>query len=79
MELTRRHAIADAQLVPAGFVFNAAMDATNARRFNHIYTNISTSGVLTVETTARTLTTETGQVDPRSATIKPSSTPCSRS
>ena len=37
-------AIADAQLVPAGFVFNAAMDATNPRRFNHIYTPISTSG-----------------------------------
>ena len=32
-------AIADAQLVPSGFVFNAAMDATNARRFNHIYTS----------------------------------------
>jgi hypothetical protein len=63
-------AIADAQLVPAGFVFNAAMDATNARRFNHIYSAISTSGALTVETTARALTTETGQVDPRSATVR---------
>jgi starch-binding outer membrane protein, SusD/RagB family len=68
-------AIADAQLVPAGFVFNAAMDATNARRFNHIYTNISTSGVLTVEPTARTLATETGQVDPRSATVKLNTAP----
>ena len=68
-------AIADAQLVPAGFVFNAAMDATNARRFNHIYTNISTSGVLTVEPTARTLATETGQVDPRSATIRLNTAP----
>jgi hypothetical protein len=63
-------AIADAQLVPAGFVFNAAMDATNARRYNHIYTAISTSGALTVEPTSRALTTETGQVDPRSATIR---------
>jgi hypothetical protein len=63
-------AIADAQLVPAGFVFNAAMDATNARRYNHIYSAISTSGVLTVEPTARALATETGQVDPRSATVR---------
>ena len=68
-------AIADAQLVPAGFVFNAAMDATNARRFNHIYSAISTSGVLTVETTARALTTETGQADPRSATVKLNTAP----
>ena len=68
-------AIADAQLVPAGFVFNAAMDATNPRRFNHIYTPISTSGSLTVETTSRALTTETGQVDPRSATIRLNTAP----
>jgi hypothetical protein len=68
-------AIADAQLVPAGFVFNAAMDATNARRFNHVYTPISTSGTLTVEPTARALTTETGQVDPRSATIRLNTAP----
>lgn len=68
-------AAADAQLVPAGFVFNAAMDATNARRFNHIYNAISTSGALTVETTARALTTETGQVDPRSATIRLTTAP----
>jgi hypothetical protein len=68
-------AIADAQLVPAGFVFNAAMDATNARRFNHVYTPISTSGTLTVEPTARALATETGQVDPRSATIRLNTAP----
>jgi hypothetical protein len=68
-------AIADAQLVPAGFVFNAAMDATNARRFNHIFTAISTSGALTVETTARALATETGQVDPRSAMIRLNTAP----
>lgn len=60
-------AIADAQLVPSGFVFNAAMDATNARRFNHVFQAISTGGTATVEPTARALTTENGQVDPRSA------------
>jgi len=62
-------AIADAQLVPAGFVFNAAMDATNARRFNHAFQAISTAGTATVEPTARALTTENGQVDPRSAMV----------
>jgi hypothetical protein len=63
-------AIADAQTVPAGFVFNAAMDATNARRFNHVFQAISTAGNVTVETTARALTTENGEVDPRSATTQ---------
>ena len=62
-------AIADAQLVPAGFVFNAAMDATNARRFNHVFQAISTAGTATVEPTARALTTENGQADPRSAMV----------
>ena len=62
-------AIADAQLVPAGFVFNAAMDATNARRFNHVFQAISTAGTATVEPTARALTTENGQADPRSAML----------
>jgi hypothetical protein len=68
-------AIADAQRVPSGFVFNAAMDATNARRFNHIYNAISTSGALTVETTARALTTETGQPDPRAAMVRLNTAP----
>jgi hypothetical protein len=68
-------AIADAQRVPAGFVFNAAMDATNARRFNHIYNAISTSGALTVETTARALTTESGQPDPRAAMVRLNTAP----
>ena len=63
-------AIADAQLVPAGFVFNATMDATNPRRFSHVFTAISTNGSATVEASARALTTENGQVDPRSATTK---------
>jgi hypothetical protein len=63
-------AIADAQLVPKGFVFNAAMDATTSRRFNHVFNTISTAGATTVEAASRTLTTENGQVDPRSATVK---------
>ena len=68
-------AIADAQLVPAGFVFNAAMDATNARRFNHVFQAISTAGTATVEPTARALATENGQVDPRSAMVLLKTTP----
>ena len=68
-------AIADAQLVPSGFVFNAAMDATNARRFNHIFTAVSTSGTATVETTARALTTENGQADPRALMVRLNTTP----
>lgn len=63
-------AAADATLVPAGFVFNAAMDAVNARRFNHTFTAISTGGSATVEVTARVLATEKGDVDPRSATTR---------
>jgi hypothetical protein len=63
-------AIADAQLVPVGFVFNANMDATNARRYNHVFQAISTAGSATVEVSTRALTTETGQADPRAATTK---------
>ena len=63
-------AIADAQVILPGFVFNAAMDATNPRRFNPIFNSISTSGTSTVEPTARALATENGEVDPRSAMIK---------
>lgn len=63
-------AIADAQLVPKGFVLNAAMDATNARRFNHVYNAISTSGSATIEVATRALTTEQGEIDPRAGTTR---------
>jgi hypothetical protein len=68
-------AIADAQLVPKGFVFNATMDATTSRRFNHVFNAISTSGSVTVEPSTRKLTTENGDVDPRSATTQLSTKP----
>jgi hypothetical protein len=61
-------AIADAQLVPKGFVFNAANDATTSRRFNHVYNTISLGGATTVEVASRNLMTENSEVDPRSAT-----------
>lgn len=68
-------ALADAQLVPPGFVFNAAMDATNARRYNHVYNAISTAGQQTVEPSSRALATENGELDPRAAVIKLSTAP----
>lgn len=63
-------AITDAQSIQPGFVFNAAMDATNPRRFNPVFNFISVTGQATVEPTSRTLTTENNEVDPRSATVK---------
>lgn len=63
-------AIADAQVILPGFVFNAAMDATNPRRFNPVFTSISTNGTSTVEPTARALATENNEIDPRSAMVK---------
>ncbi len=63
-------AIADATLVPKGLVFNAAMDAANSRRFNHIFAAISTGGSVTVEPSTRALATEQGEIDPRSKTVQ---------
>jgi starch-binding outer membrane protein, SusD/RagB family len=63
-------AIADAQLVPTGFVFNAATDAANSRRYNRVFAAINTGGSVTVEAVARRLTTENNEVDPRSATTQ---------
>jgi len=68
-------AIADAQLVPSGFVFNATMDAVNARRFNHVFQSVSTAGSVTVEPTARALRTENNELDPRSAMVQLTRTP----
>lgn len=63
-------AIADAQLVPKGFVFNAQTDATTTRRFNRVFAAISVGGGVTVEPATRSLSTEAGDKDPRSATIQ---------
>jgi starch-binding outer membrane protein, SusD/RagB family len=63
-------AIADAQLVPSGFVFNATSDAANSRRYNKVYNAIVTGGVMTVEPTTRQLRTENAELDPRSATTQ---------
>ena len=63
-------AAADAALVPKGFVFNAAMDAGNSRRYSHVYQAIVQSTSASVEPTTRKLTTEQGEIDPRSATTQ---------
>lgn len=68
-------AIADAQLVPSNFVFNAAMDATNARRYNHVFQAISTAGSQTVDSFSVALKTENGQLDPRAAVVKLTTAP----
>jgi hypothetical protein len=61
-------AISDAQQIPANFSFNATNDALNSRRYNKIYNAIVTGGSITVEAASRQLKTETGEIDPRSAT-----------
>jgi len=60
-------AAADAALVPADFVLNAGNDATDNRLYNRIYSIIQRNGFYTVEALSRNLTTEKGEVDPRSA------------
>ena len=68
-------AIADATLVPKGFVLNAANDATDNRLYNRIYAITQQFGFYTVEGLSRDLKTETGQVDPRSTSKQVSTRP----
>ncbi len=68
-------AIADATLVPAGFVLNAANDATDNRLMNRIFQITEQNGFYTVEPLSRGLTTENGQIDPRSATSETDTRP----
>ena len=60
-------AATDAALVPAGFVLTVENDATDNRLYNRVYTMTAQNGLYTVEPIARNLTTENGEVDPRSA------------
>ena len=61
-------ALADAQLVPAGFVMNTSNDATALRNYNRIYTVTKQFGFYSIPSWSQNLTTENGEVDPRSAT-----------
>ena len=60
-------AIADAQPVPSGFVYNINTDANDARRYNKVYNSVAATGNYTVDSLSLNLQTERGEVDPRSA------------
>ncbi|HEY2854061.1 MAG TPA: hypothetical protein VGJ18_14495 [Gemmatimonadaceae bacterium] len=60
-------ALADAQQVPAGFVLNSSNDATALRNYNRVYTITAQYGFYSIPTWSQNMTTETGQIDPRSA------------
>ncbi|HTE48073.1 MAG TPA: RagB/SusD family nutrient uptake outer membrane protein [Gemmatimonadaceae bacterium] len=60
-------AIADATLVPKGFVLNVVTGANDTRRYNHVYLATEQLGNLTVEKLSLTLKTENDELDPRSA------------
>ena len=68
-------AAADAQLVPKGFVYNAAMDATDSRRNNRVYAAVQQTGNYTVESLSLNLLTENGEPDPRAAVTVTSTRP----
>jgi len=68
-------AATDAALVPKGFVLNAANDASDNRLYNRVYAITQQFGFYTVETPSRNLTTEKGEVDPRSASKQTATRP----
>jgi hypothetical protein len=62
-------AATDAQLVPAGFVYDATYSAADNRRYNRLYAAVSHFGFYTVDAASRDLTTE-GVIDPRAAVVR---------
>jgi hypothetical protein len=60
-------AIADASLVPSGFVYNISADATDSRRYNKIFNSLQQTGNYTVESLSLSLKTENNEADPRAA------------
>jgi hypothetical protein len=61
-------ALADAQLVPRGFVMNASTAGTALRLYNRVYTVTKQYGYYSIPSYAQNMTTENGEIDPRSAT-----------
>lgn len=61
-------ALVDAQAVPADFVMNTSNDGTDLRNYNRIYTVTKQFGYYSIPSWAQNMTTEKGEVDPRSAT-----------
>ena len=60
-------ALTDAQQVPKGFVMNSSNDASSVRLYNRIYAITKQFGFYSIPTWSQNMTTETGQIDPRSA------------
>jgi hypothetical protein len=61
-------AIADAQLVPKGFVMNASTSGTALRLYNRVYAVTKQYGFYSIPSFSQNMKTENGEVDPRSAT-----------
>jgi starch-binding outer membrane protein, SusD/RagB family len=61
-------AVADAQLVPKGFVMNASTSGTALRLYNRVFAVTKQFGFYSIPTWSQNMTTERGEVDPRSAT-----------
>jgi len=61
-------AAADAQLVPAGFVLNSSNSGTALRLYNRVYAVTKQYGFYSIPSWSQNLTTENGEIDPRSAT-----------
>ncbi|HTL94232.1 MAG TPA: RagB/SusD family nutrient uptake outer membrane protein, partial [Gemmatimonadaceae bacterium] len=61
-------ALADAQLVPKGFVFNSSNSATALRLYNRVFAVTKQFGFYSIPSWSQNLTTENGEIDPRSAT-----------
>jgi hypothetical protein len=62
-------AITDAQIVPKGFVYNAATDANDSRRNNRVFAAMQQTGNYTIEPVSLNLLTEQGEADPRAAIV----------
>jgi len=61
-------AVADAQLVPKGFVLNSSNSGAALRLYNRVYAVTKQFGDYSIPSWSQNLTTENGEIDPRSAT-----------
>jgi len=61
-------ALQDAQQVPAGFVMNSTNTTSDLRDYNRIYAVTKQFGDYSIPSWSQNMTTEKGEVDPRSAT-----------
>ena len=61
-------ALADAQQVPKGFVMDESNSGTSTRLYNRVYAVTKHYGYYSIPAWSQNMTTENGEVDPRSAT-----------